>query len=90
MKFRPENGETQDTIRLLSCTNSVIVKSVSHRTYRNSSANHLLVRLKRTRSVGRLPYEDSDRKMIMKTSFHPFSCLNLRMAEQLQCIIWKN
>ncbi len=29
----------------------------------NSSANHLLVRLKRTRSVGRLPYEDSDRKL---------------------------
>ena len=35
----------------------------------NSSAIHLLVRFKRTRSVGRLPYEDSDRKMTMKTSF---------------------
>ena len=45
---------------------------------------HLLARLQRIRSVWRSPYEDSDRKTLMKTSFHAFSRLNLRMAELLQ------
>ncbi len=38
----------------------------------NSLAMHLLARLQRTRSVGRPPYEDSDRKILMKTSFQRF------------------
>ena len=55
---------------------------------------HLLARLQRTRSVGRLPYEDSDRKILMKTSFQCFFCLNLRMAELLplsygNLLFWK-
>ena len=33
---------------------------------------HLLARCKRARSVGRPPYEDSDRKILMKTSFQRF------------------
>ena len=49
----------------------------------NSSALHLLARLQRTRSIGRPPYEDSDRKVLMKASFQRFFCLNLRMAELL-------
>ncbi len=35
------------------------------RAYCSSSALHLLARLLRTRSVGRLPYEDSDRKILV-------------------------
>ena len=38
----------------------------------NRSAIHLLDRLQRTRSVGRLPYKDLDRKILMKTSFQRF------------------
>ena len=34
-----------------------------------SSALHLLARLQRTRSFGRLPYEDLASKTLMKTSF---------------------
>ena len=34
-----------------------------------SSALHLLARLQRTRSFGRLPYEDLAPKALMKTSF---------------------
>ena len=34
-----------------------------------SSALHLLARLQRTRSLGRLPYEDLGSKSLMKTSF---------------------
>ena len=35
----------------------------------NSSAIYLLARLKRTRSVWRPPYEDKDRKTLMKARF---------------------
>ena len=54
----------------------------------NSSAMYLLALLQRTRSVRRPPYEDSDRKIFMKTSFQRFFCLNLRMAELLLKIIF--
>ena len=36
---------------------------------RYSSALHLLARLQRTRSFGRLPYEDLAPEVLMKTSF---------------------
>ncbi len=35
----------------------------------NSSAMHLLARCKRTRSIGRPPYEDLGSKTLMKASF---------------------
>jgi len=40
--------------------------------YSNSQPCHLLARLQRTRSVGRPPYENSDRKILMKASFQRF------------------
>ena len=47
------------------------------------SAMHLLARLQRTRSVGRLPYKDLGGKILMKTRFQRFFRLNLCMAELL-------
>ena len=44
---------------------------------------HFLACCKRARGARRLPYEDSDRKTLMKQAFNAFSCLNLRMAELL-------
>ena len=38
----------------------------------NSSAMRLLARIPRTRSAGHPPYEDLERKMLMKTSFQHF------------------
>ena len=47
-----------------------------------SSALHLLARLQRTRSFGRLPYEDLAPKALMKTSFQrTFVPKYLRKAE---------
>ena len=60
------NGKTN---AVTSLHGSATAFSVMHIYIRYSSALHLLARLQRTRSLGRLPYEDLAPKSLMKTSF---------------------
>ena len=62
-------GDEQEVRKLASCflLSGYFEEDMRKTSY--SSALHLLARLQRTRSFGRLPYEDLAPKALMKTSF---------------------